>query len=298
MKMTVYLVCLEFRTPPFTLQFRYPNAQISVPIVLDGAFAFLSRYGRLKDWREKYLMDAFGPIVHEPPNIKTSYILPAVENQHSVKLITPLETCLAFKINGKAVFEEISDESSSGVPFSLRLNRRFALDRALSLETSIDSFRLSRRKGKIVGIGSIEERRGPYKSISLDLKISACNLFWCVFVDTDDLTVLKTYLEYLKISGIGKKRNMGWGDLKEYEIYRIELNDSFHVSVNELIYSKNSEKVMETIRPKELKEIRKLIQDRKWALLKILLGHGAVNPPYWGKDTVVYGAKLRMNRKS
>jgi len=294
--MTVYLVCLEFRTPPFTLQFRYPNAQISVPLVLDGAFAFLNKYSGLDDWREEYLMDAFGPIVHESPDINTSYILPAVENQQMVKFITPLGTCLVFEINDNAVFKEISNDSPTIVPFSLRLNRRFALDKALSLETSADNFKLSRKKGKISGISSIEIGKGPFKSISLDLKINACNLFWCVFVDTDDLDVLKNYLEHLKISGIGKKRNMGWGDLKGFNVYEIESSKSIQISANELRYNQNNEKIMEIIRPKELKEIRRLIQSKKYSLLKIFLGHGAVDPPYWGKDTVVYCAKLRMEK--
>jgi hypothetical protein len=294
--MTVYLACLEFRTPPFTLQFRYPNAQMSVPIVLDGAFAFLNKYSGLDDWREEYLTDALGPIVHETQDIKTSYILPAVGNQEIVKFITPLETCLVFKINDKAVFKEISNDIPPIVPFSLRLNRRFALDKALSLETSTDNFKLSRKRGKIAGISSIYESRGPFKSISLDLKINACNLFWCVFVDTDNPDVLRNYLEYLRISGIGKKRNMGWGDLKMFCIYEMELDNSIQISVNELIYTQNNEKVMEMIRPRELREIRRLIQNKKYSLLKILLGHGAVDPPYWGKDTVVYCAKLRMEK--
>lgn len=291
--MTVYLACLEFRTPPFTLQFRYPNAQISVPIVLDGAFSFFDKYGGLDDWREKYLTDAFDPIVHESPGIKTSYMLPAVEDQHTIKFITPLETCLVFKINKNAVFKGISDENPAIVPFSLRLNRRFALNKALLLETSTDNFKLSRDKGKITGISSIDESRGPFKSISLDLKINACNLFWCVFVETDNPDVLKGYLEHFKISGIGKKRNMGWGDLKEFYVYEMELDNSIQISVNELIYNQDNEKIMEIIRPKELSEIRRLIQNKKYSLLKILLGHGAVDPPYWGKDTVVYCAKLR-----
>lgn len=292
--MTVYLTCLEFRTPPFALQFRYPNAQTSVPIVLDGAFAFLNKYNRSGDWREEYLTDAFDPIVHEPPDIKTSYILPAIEDRQMLKLITPLETSLVFKINDKAIFEEISSEGPSTVPFSMRLNRRFALDKLLSLETSADNLKLSRKRGKIAGIGSIFESRGPYKSISLDLKINACNLFWCVFVDTEDLDILKGYLEHLRISGIGKKRNMGWGDLKEFKVYEMELNNSIQISVDKLIYGQDNGKIMEIIRPKELKEIQRLIRDEKCRLLKVFLGHGAVDPPYWGKDTVVYYAKLRM----
>ncbi len=257
---------------------------------------FLDKYGSLDDWREDYLTDVFGPIVHETPDMKTSYILPAVGDQQTIKFITPLETCLVFKINEKAVFEGISDENPAIVPFSLRLNRRFTLNKAFLLETSVDNFKLSRKKGKIAGIGSIDESRGPFKSISLDLKINACNLFWCVFVDTNNLDVLKDYFEHLKISGIGKKRNMGWGDLKEFCIYEMELDDSIQISVNELIYDQDDEKIMEMIRPKELREIRGLIQNKKCSLLKILLGHGAVNPPYWGKDTVVYCAKLRMKK--
>ena len=289
----IYLVSLEFRTPPFNLQFHHPNAQVSAPLILDGAFSFLGRFIDTDDWREDYLVSAFDQISHDSPRIKSSYMFPAEQNKDLIKIVTPLGTCLTFKIDEKAKFGEVSDKCIIRyVPFSLRLRRGFDLPIMLNLVDSLDLIELKKKKRGIKGISAIEERKGPHKSISIDVKVSTSHLFWCTFIDTENLDTLRKYLEYLKVTGIGKKRNMGWGDLKKFDIYELKSNENITISVDKIEYNIDNKEFIETIRPKELKDIQKLLE-KKYTLIKSQFGQGSINPPYWGKETVVYWAKLQ-----
>jgi hypothetical protein len=294
--MTLYLLCLEFRTPPFNVQFCYPNAQISIPIILDGAFSFLDKFSNIEDWRKTYLTDTFKEIRHSTPTIQTSYMFPAIQDNNIVKFITPLNTCLTFRLGKKAALERIfnSEESDEGIlptSFYLRLKREFDFTKVINMVDSLHPLTVPRRKGKIAGISKINERKGPHKSISLDLQIKTSNLFWCTFAKADELSVLNTYLQCLQINGIGKKRNMGWGDLKCFEIYELESNASSTVSVDKIEYYEKNEEFMETIRPKQLKYIQNFLND--YILIKSRLGQGAIYPPYWGNETLIFWAKLK-----
>jgi hypothetical protein len=302
--MTMYLLCLEFRTPPFNVQFQYPNSQVSVPIILDGAFSFLDRFMDMGDWREDYLVKVSKPIEHLTPRIQTSYMFPAIQKAQVVEFLTPSDTCLAFEIDGDATLKWISDEDSdidiTLTPFSLRLRRQFDLDKVLGFLDSLESLEIEKKKRNISALRRISERRGPYKSISIDVHVKASHLFWCAFADAEDLNMLEGYLESLKITGIGKKRNMGWGDLKKYEIHKVQQDTSIYISTDKLVYQQNNESFIETIRPKQLKEVQELIRgsekgsrrDNKYALVKFHIGQGTTTPPYWGKETIAYNAKL------
>lgn len=258
----------------------------------------MDRYKDANDWREEYLMGVFDQISHTVPKVRTSYMFPAVLKDQVLRFATPLNTCLVFKIGKKASFQEIfdleetSNEDMEFTPFSLRLRRGFDLAKVMNLEYSVKSLGLLRKRGKIAGISSILERKGPHKSISLDLQIQTSHLFWCTFAYVDDLRILEDYLQYLKISGIGKKRSMGWGDLKKFEVYEWESDSSLDIFIDKLVYTQNNEKFIETIRPKELKEIQNMVKNGKRILMKSHFGQGATDPPYWGKETVVYCAKL------
>lgn len=302
--MTMYLLCLEFRTPPFNVQFQYPNSQVSVPIILDGAFSFLDRFMNAVDWREEYLVEVSKHIEHLTPRIRTSYMFPAIQKAQVVKFLTPSDTCLAFEIDGDATLRWISDENSDRdvilTPFSLRLRRQFDLDKVLRFLNSLESFEIEKKRKNIPAIRRISERRGPYKSISIDVQVKAGHLFWCAFADAEDLNMLENYLEYLKITGIGKKRNMGWGDLTKYEIHKIKQDTPACISTDKIVYHQNNESFIETIRPKKLEEIQELTRgsekgsrkNNKYALVKFHIGQGTTTPPYWGKETIAYSAKL------
>ena len=283
----IYLVSLEFRTPPFNLQFHHPNAQVSAPLILDGAFSFLDRFIDTNDWREDYLVSTFDQISHDPPKIKSSYMFPGEQNKDLIKIGTPTGTCLTFKIDENATFEELFDKCIGFVPFSLRLRRGFDLPKMINLVDSLKSLELKKKKGKVKGISAIEERKGPHKSISIDVKVNTSHIFWCTFVNTEKLDTLKKYLEYLKVTGIGKKRNMGWGDLKKFGIYELKSSGSITISVDKIEYNVKGKEFIEIIRPKELKDIQELLE-KKYTLIKSQFGQGSINPPYWGKETVVY----------
>jgi hypothetical protein len=310
--MAIYLVCLEFRTPPFNVQFWHPNIQSSAPIVLDGAFSFLERFNGQTDWRMEYLTKQFEKISHSPPSIQTSYLFPSIQEGNSLKFTTPSGACLTFEISGKATLTNISQVESSNVPFFLRLRRQFDFSSVMRLMDTVESIEIKRKKGKIDGISTIDEGRGPYKGISLELQVKACHLLWCAFAESSDKSTLKRYLEFLTINGIGKKRNLGWGDLKNFEVFDLEPSSSgvipvdrleyfsgkeqFLIFVDRLEYFSGKEQFLETIRPKELKDIQTMLKSGKRetrTLLGIQIGHGATEPPYWGKGTVVHSAKIK-----
>ena len=290
--MPLYLIGLEFRTPPFHVQFHYPNAQNSVPLLLDGAFLFFDKFGDDIDWRKKYLIENFEDIKNIPPEIRTSYLFPAIQKKNFTKIKIFSDHILTFEIMKMAKLHDISNETVISYPFNIRFNRRFPFDKILLLENSIKSIELLKRNNKIKGISFIDKGKGPFKSISITININESNLYWCFFADTNKIDKLKKYLEYLKITGIGKKRNMGWGDLKNYNIYEVDSTSYNTLSTDQIEFFQNKTNYLILIRPKEIKYIQDLIKN-KYSPVKVKIGQGSIEPPYWQKKTIIQYAILK-----
>ena len=92
-------------------------------------------------------------------------------------------------------------------------------------------------------------------------------------------------------TGIGKKRNMGWGDLKSFYIYEVRNNNDININERMITYRDKRHEYCELLRPHTTSDIIAVLRNN-YTLLECDLTHGTVNPPYWRKNLVVSRAKF------
>ncbi|ALV63025.1 hypothetical protein ADU37_CDS13260 [Thermococcus sp. 2319x1] len=299
----MYLVTLKFRVHPLALSLSNPNELSQEMLTLDGPLAFAEYYKKKlstsKDWRIKYLEDTLFPKkeLEWASSIKSSYLLPTVLDKENeiVKLLTPMGFSALFSIDNQRAKYEYSKgkyprrlESSQII---LRLGRR---DDILKAEV----FRKAKNITLTKQVKLPSSQSGPYKAVDYTVKLYTTHILWASIVDGISKKELEDLLLILKKFGIGKKRNMGWGDLLGYNIYDLK-KDS--VTPEFIIHSSDDSRYLETIRPVSPKKIAELIgnpnrktRSKKYVLIDSKLEYGADGPPYWRRQLVVKSALFQI----
>ncbi len=296
----MYLVTLKFRAYPLSLSLSSPNELSQELIPLDGPLAFAEYYKtRLpndSDWRIKYLEDVLTTKELEwISDIRSSYLLPCTVNEETLTITTPMGFKAVFNVDGKACYE-FSREQRLGKWESsqifLRLGRR---DDIIKVEILRNSMGVSLTK-KTKGLPSSQS--GPYKAVDYSLRLYTPNLMWASIVSGISQRKLDELISILRKFGIGKKRNMGWGDLLEYQIYELK---GKNITSEYILHTQGESKFLETWRPISPERIAKLVTKlpketryKKFSLLDSKIGYGAEKPPYWRKHLVVKSALFQI----
>ncbi len=285
MKMTVYLVVLNFRTPPFQTIFSQPNILKDTLITLDRFFSFAQNYTE-GDWRCKYLIDLTRDVVDKIPNIKASYLMPSIRKNKTLLVYTPYNTELIFDLKDSVAYLlHINNKVKKilGGSIKICISKRSTISKVLSIEKSIGI--------KISGaLGKIEERRGAYRDIFYEVQISRTNLLWSA-ITKGNINDIKKFMKIALKTGIGKKRNMGWGDLKNFCVYEIKNRDGIHLNEEKVIYRDKQYEYCEFLRPHATSDVISILRNN-YTLLECNLTHGDVNPPYWKKRLVISLARF------
>ena len=282
--MTIYLLVLNFRTPPFQTVFSQPNVLKDTLITLDGFFSFAQNYAG-ENWRDKYLIDLTQDIVDKKPNIKTSYLMPSIRKNGKLSVFTPYNTELIFSLkDGVAYLSNVNKAKKIfGGSIRICISKRSTISKVLSIGNTIGI--------KISGaLGEIEERRGAYRDVFYEVRISRTNLLWSA-IAKGNLNEIKKFMKIALKTGIGKKRNMGWGDLKSFCVYDIKNNNEVNINERMIIYRDGQYEYCELLRPHTTFEVVSILKSN-YTLLECDLTHGEVNPPYWRKNLVVSSAKF------
>lgn len=297
-----YLVALKFRTFPLSLSLSSPNELSQEFIPLDGPLAF-AEYYKIKlsansDWRARYLEDTLtSKEIEWRSEIMSSYLLPAIRKDKSIMVITPMGFKVVFSLGNKARYELSERQYPRRMESSqilLRLGRRDDILKTEILRKSL-GIELTR---KIKALPSPQS--GPYKSIDYLIKVYTPNLMWLAIVDgVSNQKKLKELLSILKQFGIGKKRNMGWGDLLDYYIYPLDHNSKSAITPRYVVHN---QKYLETWRPWSPENIAKLVKGpqkvtkyRKLSLIGSKVGYGSETPPYWKKHLVIKYALFQVS---
>lgn len=296
-----YLVTLKFRTYPLSLSLSSPNELSQELMPLDGALAF-AEYYKIKlscesDWRMKYLEDTLNSKeVEWRSKTQSSYLLPAIVNDENLIVTTPMGFKAVFTIGTKAHYEFSQSQYPKRMESSqilLRLGRR---DDIVKVEILRNSLGIEFPR-KIKALPSSQS--GPYKAVDYLVKTYTPNLMWVSVVEGISKEKLEELLSILKKFGIGKKRNMGWGDLLDYNIHPLD-RDSRNSITSEYIV--HNQKFLETWRPLSPEKIAELIKwpqrtvrNGKLSLLDSKIGYGAEKPPYWRKYLVVKSALFKVS---
>ncbi len=292
-----YLVLLYFRFPPLHLSYSHPNVLVQDYIILDSAFAFAKYYEtKLKnevDWRKKYLEDSLTKTFDEfmddlNISFRTSYLLPAYRIGNKLVVITPFEYRVTFKINeDSAEYVKSVEGYTRENHIEIILSKRDDIIKVFSIYRNLKSV-------KWRTLSDIDPSRRAYKSIQYTVRLKYTNLLWVSIVEGVAIECLNDYLNLLQKFGIGKKRNMGWGDLIRYEILKI---NNENISTQKVIHKLNGKRILEIIRPISPYTISDQIlrQNKSIIPLQIELGFGSDEPPYWQRKIIIKRAKFIVN---
>ncbi|ASJ06670.1 hypothetical protein [Thermococcus pacificus] len=292
----MYLVTLRFRAYPLSFSLSSPNELSQELMPLDGPLAF-AEYYRTKlshdpDWRIKYLEDVLTARELEwVSNIRSSYLLPCTVNEERLTITTPMGFKVVFNVNGEARYEFSERQHPKKWESSqifLRLGRRDDIIKVEILRNSLGVSLTKRTKGLP------SSQSGPYKAVDYSLRLYTPNLMWASIVDGISQRKLRELLYILRKFGVGKKRNMGWGDLLEYHIYELK---SRNITSSYILHAQGESRFLETWRPISPEKIAGMItkppkgvEYNRLSLLDSKIGYGAERPPYWRRNLVVKSA--------
>jgi len=297
----VYLVALRFRAYPLSFSLSSPNELSQELIPLDGPLAFAEYYKtRLPndpDWRAKYLEDVL--TIEElkwVSDIRSSYLLPCTVKEERLTITTPMGFNAIFSVIDDRTHYETSEKQQpkkwESSQIFLRLGRR---DDIIKVEILRNSTGVNlTKKTKRLPIS----QSGPYKAVDYSLKLYTPNLMWASIVNGTSRRRLDELLHILGKFGIGKKRNMGWGDLLEYQIYELK---GKNITPDYILHTQGESRFLETWRPISPEKIAKMITKppkgvryNKLSLLDSKIGYGAERPPYWRRNLVVKSALFQI----
>lgn len=236
----LYLTILEFRFPPLNVVQEGPNILTFLPPHSDSILLFadiIRRYAN-DDWRYAFIEAALFRIFDKeyPDSLKLSHelgiplasvFLPVVkENEKYFEILVPTRYPHVLKIsieNSKAILTEISEYDGLSRQESLWLRKRDNIAKLGIIRN--DNIKL------IKMTTTIGNRSGGYRAIDVLLKVPVEYLSTkMVFLASiRDVGILEEELKTLKKMGVGKKRDMGFGDLIRWKVYPIESSDNVGV---------------------------------------------------------------------
>ncbi|WP_297064491.1 hypothetical protein [Thermococcus sp.] len=292
----MYLVTLKFRAYPLSFSLSSPNELSQELTPLDGPLAFAEYYktklSNDPDWRAKYLEDVLTTKELEwVSDIRSSYLLPCTVNKETLTITTPMGFKAVFNVDDEARYEFSERQRPKKWESSqifLRLGRRDDIIKVEILRNSMGVSLTTKTKGLP------SSQSGPYKAVDYSLRLYTPNLMWASIVNGISQRKLDELLRILRKFGIGKKRNMGWGDLLEYQSYKLKDKNT---TSDYIIHTQGELRFLETWRPISPEKIAKIMTKppkgmgyAKLFLLDSKLGYGAEKPPYWRRNLVVKSA--------
>ncbi len=232
----LYLIILRFRFPPMNLIQEAPNILTYIPFHADSLLLFadiVKDYGDT-DWRFDFVKASYfrkfdkeypGSLkVSEEHGVALSSVVLPVLRRTSDALDLYLPTrhphILVITIRNNVVhLRKLRRTDASLRQERLWIRKRDDISKLALVDTY--TFELEGLKS------NINTRSGGYRAIDVSLKIPLeyMSTELAFFASVNSYEKLQEELSMLKRSGIGKKRDMGFGDLISWETYRVELDN-------------------------------------------------------------------------
>jgi len=300
----LYLIILRFRFSPMNLVQESPNILTYIPFHADSFLLFadvVKDYGDT-DWRFDFVKASYFrkfdkeyprslEVLKEHRVALSSVVMPVLRrtsNALDLYLPTRLPRILVLTIRKNVVYlYRLMRTDTLLRQEKLWIRKRDDIPK-LAL-TNANMFEIEELKS------SINARSGGYRAIDVSLKIPLEYLSTelAFFASINSYEKLQDELNILKKSGVGKKRDMGFGDLISWEIYKVEPdNECLNICGPMLLYNVENDiirfitlrnlpaTILNVLRnPKQEKKSR----DGKLLFLpvnmKIVLSR--IKPPYW-----------------
>ena len=158
----------------------------------------------------------------------------------------------------------------------LPLRKRTNLERLLQLLTA-KQLDVTRR-----GLSQITEARGAYRALDSRIRIEgilSTTAFAAILYVADD-KLLYRCLELLKMLGIGKKRDMGYGDLMDYQVLRLARDAEIKLKPTHVEWQEERMRYRITLRLLPWPTIRSWMA-QGWRLVRASAIMSSYRPPYW-----------------
>ncbi len=294
---SLYLILLKFRFPPINIVQEAPNISTYIPPHADSLLLFadiVKGYGD-NDWRYDFAKVAlFRKFNRECPESLyyskeysaplSSVLIPVLKRRDS-----ELEIYLPTKYP-RALSVTIEDNSVTlnrlyKVEGLLRQERLWIRKRDDITKLALISTRFLNIKRVVSGISA---RSGGYRAIDLSVKapIEYLSTELAFFASVSDYEKLVEELEVLKRSGIGKKRDMGFGDLVSWKAYKVLLN-RHEIRVLDsmiLLYKEQNYFRIITLRNLPAAIINTLRQRGRLLIINMKAVLSSIRPPYWVRE--------------
>ena len=292
--LNLYLVLLKFRFSPINIVQEAPNISTHIPPHADSLLLFadiVKGYGN-NDWRYDFVKTAlFRRFDREYPESLhyskeygvplSSTLIPVLRREDSrIELYLPTRYPRVLSVIMEGNF--------------VTLNRLYKVEGLLRQERLWIRKRDDIAKLALVGEGFLNIRRvvsgisagsGGYRAIDLSVKIPIEYLSTelAFFASISDYGKLVEELEVLKRSGIGKKRDMGFGDLISWGIYKVLFN-RYEIKILDpmiLLYREHNYFRIITLRNLPAAIINVLRQRGRLLTINMKAILSSTRPPYW-----------------
>ncbi|MEL9908244.1 MULTISPECIES: hypothetical protein [Thermoprotei] len=136
---------------------------------------------------------------------------------------------------------------------------------------------------------SIDSRRGGYRAIDVSLKIPIEYLStkMAFLASVRNTEILEEELKVLKRTGVGKKRDMGFGDLLGWKIYQVTASSNNNLRIigpMAIAYEEASKTRIITLRNTPSSFIASLKEKGGLLPLNIRMALSRTKPPYWVRE--------------
>lgn len=303
----LYLVMLRFRFPPMNLVQEAPNILTYIPFHADSLllFADIVKDYRNVDWRFDFVkISCFRKFDREYPRslryskeygvALSSVMMPVLRRDNGLLelyLPTRYPRILSLVLNNDtASMLELRRSEALLRQEKLWIRKRDDISKLALL--NIELFKMKELKSYI------NARSGGYRAIDLLLKIPLeyLSIELAFFVSVSNYKELLNELNILKRSGVGKKRDMGFGDLISWEIYKVKVgNRNLGIWIPMVLYSIEGNTIraitLRNLPASILDTLRRSRQEGKSkdckplflpVNMRIVLSR--IKPPYWLKE--------------
>ena len=232
----LHLIILKFRFPPINVVQEAPNLLTYLPLHVDSMllFADIVRSFGNNDWRFNFVKTAmFHKFDKDRPKslnflrkydiTRSSVLLPIIrmrDNELKLHIFTKPPRILTVALEKSYTqLKELSRANDLSRQEKLWIRKRDDIVKlALIGGEYLDLRNL---------VSGINSRSGGYRAIDISIKIPVEYLSTelAFFASISDLKALEDELDVLKKNSIGKKRDMGFGDLVEWKVYEFVSGD-------------------------------------------------------------------------
>ncbi len=295
---SLYLILLKFRFPPINIVQEAPNTSTYIPPHADSLllFADIVKGYRDNDWRYDFVKVAlfrkfdrgYPESLHYSKEYDvplSSVLIPVLRREDSrleLYLPTRYPRVLSVIIEGD---DFVTLNRLYKVEGLLRQERLWIRKRDDITKLALIDTEFLNIKGAVSGISA---GSGGYRAIDLSVKIPIEYLSTelAFFASVSDYEELIEELEILKRSGIGKKRDMGFGDLVSWKVYKVLFNRHEIRVLDPMILLHRDQKFFKIITLRNLPAaiINALRQRGVLLIVNMKAILSSIKPPYWVKE--------------